>query len=74
MTKDSEKDTDKYYTITFDGEDAENTRWEYMVKTKAIAEKYNWMSAIESNMVTPATKEKKAAEAAGTHWFMMPCK
>jgi hypothetical protein len=73
MTQDSEKDTDKYYT-TFDGEDAENTWWEYMVKTKAIAEKYKWMSAIESNMDNPTTKEQRAGEATGKHWFVMTCK
>jgi hypothetical protein len=36
MTRDSEKDTDIYYT-TFDGEDAESTWWEYIVKMKVIA-------------------------------------
>jgi hypothetical protein len=58
----------------FDGEDAENTWWEYMVKTKVIAEKYKWMSAIESNVVNPTTKEQKTSEAAGKHWFVMTCK
>jgi hypothetical protein len=58
----------------FDGEDAEKTWWEYMVKTKVIAEKYKWVSAIESNVVNPTTKEQKAAEAAGKHWFVMTCK
>jgi hypothetical protein len=69
MTRDSEKDTDKYYT-TFDGKDAENTWWEYsMMKPKVIAEKYKWMSAIESNVVNPTTKEQKAGEAAMTRNF-----
>jgi hypothetical protein len=45
-----------------------------MVKMKAIAEKYKWMSAIESNVVNPTTKEQKAAEAAGKHSFVMTCK
>jgi hypothetical protein len=72
MTRDSEKDTDRYYA-TFDGEDAENTWWEYMLKTKAIAEKYKWMSAIESSVVNPTTKEQKAGEAAGNDWFVMTC-
>jgi hypothetical protein len=73
MRRDSDKDSDKYYT-KFDGEDAKNTWWEYMVKTKTIAEKCKWTSAIETNVVNPTTKEQKAAEAAGKHRFVMTCK
>jgi hypothetical protein len=73
MTKDNEKDTDKYYT-KFTGDDAENTWWEYLIKTnKAIAEKNKWTSALETGVVTPSTKEQKMAEASGKHWFVMTC-
>jgi hypothetical protein len=51
----------------FDSENAENMWWEYMVKTKVIAEKYKW------KVVTPTTK-KKAARAAGRHWCVMTWK
>jgi hypothetical protein len=72
MTKDIKKDTDKCYT-KFTGEDAENTWWEYLIKTKAIAEKNKWTSALETDVVTPSTKEQKMAETSGKHWFLMTC-
>jgi hypothetical protein len=67
------KDTNKYCT-TFDGDEAENTRWEYMVETKVIAENCKWMTSLETNVVKPTTKEQRAGEASGKHWFVMTCK
>ena len=66
MSKDmkGKDDHEKYYT-KFSGEDAENTWWEYSLKTKAYAEKNKWTSALEKDIVNPTTKEQKAAEAAG---------
>jgi hypothetical protein len=72
MKKDTEKDIDKYCT-KFTGEDVENTWWEYLIKTKAIAEKNKGTSALEHDVVTPSTKEQKMAEASEKHWFAMTC-
>jgi hypothetical protein len=72
MTKDTEKDNVKYYT-KFTGEDAKNTWWEYLIKTKAIVEKSKWTSALETDVMIPSTKEQKMAEASGKHWFVMMC-
>jgi hypothetical protein len=73
MTNDNEKDVSKYYT-SFTGADAQNTWWEYLLKTKANAEKNKWMSVMDKDIVSPTSKEQKSAEAAGKHWFVMTCK